>query len=588
MAYNPTDHFISSKPIAPSHAVIDSRSYYKDLTTSPPSYREYASTAEVLAYLSHTTPSVQAEIRSGHFSIYVKNGSFVEEWWFKDGVADVDLVQKVSGVSSVNGATGAVTLTVANSGLALTWVGTDLRIPTASATVNGLLSSGDYISFASKESALTFNQGLTRTINTVSNNLITGLAGGQTVIGGTASGENLTLQSTSNATKGKIFFGANSAYDGANIRLGINTTSPSQALHVIGDILIGNYTGSTNLLRFANVNNIGNSAYIGGESGSIFTIDPGSVTTFKIQIPTGSDTNPLNFRGASANHLSLFRTGKINYTPTYVTTASSDMAYSFGGNITARATASDVAYGTVFQHTLVASANTQFLGGTIIRHSFTTGAFTGLTTTQFQILSSGGSNILRADNNTDIFLGSGSKYDGVNSKLYIGSTGPTTAYEFSAQKSINGTVGLSLRNTDTVGTTAVTEVSLSANTTAQTLFLQYRNPGATNPAFTHDGLPTTNFGVVGISSSATAMLIYHSAAGQAVYIGGPSRRRITVSDDNLILGHSDSGQKLAFFGGTPVIKQTGGSLTAGASYTANEQDMLQKLWNMAKNYNLIT
>src|SRR3989442_669 len=33
--------------------------------------------------------------------------------------------------------------------------------------------------------------------------LSTGMAGGQTIIGGTGSGENLTLQSTSHATKGR-------------------------------------------------------------------------------------------------------------------------------------------------------------------------------------------------------------------------------------------------------------------------------------------------------------------------------------------------------------------------------------------------
>ena len=53
-----------------------------------------------------------------------------------------------------------------------------------------------------------------------------GLAGGQTVVGGTASGNNLTLSSTSNATKGKILFGT-SAYDEVNNRLGVGTNSPS-------------------------------------------------------------------------------------------------------------------------------------------------------------------------------------------------------------------------------------------------------------------------------------------------------------------------------------------------------------------------
>lgn len=61
--------------------------------------------------------------------------------------------------------------------------------------------------------------------------LLAGRSGGQTLDGGSASGNNLTLNSTSNATKGKILLGSNSAYDEANTRLGIGTISPSYALH---------------------------------------------------------------------------------------------------------------------------------------------------------------------------------------------------------------------------------------------------------------------------------------------------------------------------------------------------------------------
>lgn len=57
--------------------------------------------------------------------------------------------------------------------------------------------------------------------------LLIGRAGGQTLIGDKASGGNLTLQSTSNATRGKILLDANSAYDELNVRLGIATQAPS-------------------------------------------------------------------------------------------------------------------------------------------------------------------------------------------------------------------------------------------------------------------------------------------------------------------------------------------------------------------------
>jgi len=81
--------------------------------------------------------------------------------------------------------------------------------------------------------AYTFSTGLTNTSSTITNNLSTGVSGGQSVIGGTASGENLTLSSTSNATKGKILFGT-SAYDEVNNRLGIGTSTPAASLDILG------------------------------------------------------------------------------------------------------------------------------------------------------------------------------------------------------------------------------------------------------------------------------------------------------------------------------------------------------------------
>jgi hypothetical protein len=78
----------------------------------------------------------------------------------------------------------------------------------------------------------TASTGLTNTSGTWTSNLSTGISGGQSVIGGTASGNNLTLSSTSNATKGKILFG-DSAYDEVNNRLGIGISSPVVKLHVL-------------------------------------------------------------------------------------------------------------------------------------------------------------------------------------------------------------------------------------------------------------------------------------------------------------------------------------------------------------------
>jgi hypothetical protein len=62
----------------------------------------------------------------------------------------------VSGVSSVNAATGAVVLTVSNTGSTLQWSGVQLQIPTATTSIAGLLSSTDWATFNNKQNALGF------------------------------------------------------------------------------------------------------------------------------------------------------------------------------------------------------------------------------------------------------------------------------------------------------------------------------------------------------------------------------------------------------------------------------------------------
>lgn len=59
-----------------------------------------------------------------------------------------------------------------------------------------------------------------------------GRAGGQIILGGTEASDNLTLQSTSNATKGKIYLGSNSAYNEVYNLLGIGVASPSYPIQI--------------------------------------------------------------------------------------------------------------------------------------------------------------------------------------------------------------------------------------------------------------------------------------------------------------------------------------------------------------------
>lgn len=76
---------------------------------------------------------------------------------------------------------------------------------------------------------------------------LAGRSGGQTLIGGTASGDDLTLSSTSHGTKGTIIFGT-SGYDEVNNRLGIKTAAPLTPLHIQSGTAVGAYQVGTGVL----------------------------------------------------------------------------------------------------------------------------------------------------------------------------------------------------------------------------------------------------------------------------------------------------------------------------------------------------
>ncbi len=68
--------------------------------------------------------------------------------------------------------------------------------------------------------------------------LATGLAGGQTLIGGTASGEDLTLQSTAHATRGSIFLGSSAEFelDETTGQLKLPTVGSGAGILIGGDV----------------------------------------------------------------------------------------------------------------------------------------------------------------------------------------------------------------------------------------------------------------------------------------------------------------------------------------------------------------
>lgn len=117
----------------------------------------------------------------------------------------------------------------------------------SSPTGTGLwgISSG-----VSDAAATVVSTGLTRASGNLTVNLSTGVSGGQTLIGGTTAGDNLTISTTSNGTKGKVIFSSTSGmvFDEANNRLGIGVTptvSFQDQANVNGDLMAAVINTST-------------------------------------------------------------------------------------------------------------------------------------------------------------------------------------------------------------------------------------------------------------------------------------------------------------------------------------------------------
>lgn len=88
--------------------------------------------------------------------------------------------------------------------------------------------------------------------------LLAGRSSGQSIAGGTGSGETLTLRSTTHATKGRIILGSASAYNEVDDRLGLGTLIPLTRLQVahnsaVEEAVRFDQTGSGNIqLRLSN------------------------------------------------------------------------------------------------------------------------------------------------------------------------------------------------------------------------------------------------------------------------------------------------------------------------------------------------
>jgi hypothetical protein len=117
--------------------------------------------------------------------------------------------------------------------------------------------------------------------------LLAGRSGGQTLKGGTGSGDDLTLQSTNHATKGDILFGIGAYKEATDILVLGSTTPDTQAARLS---IAGTITNNTGNHAAASITaTLAGSA--GGGAGAMWGINPAPIFT-----PSASITETAAFR----------------------------------------------------------------------------------------------------------------------------------------------------------------------------------------------------------------------------------------------------------------------------------------------------
>jgi hypothetical protein len=169
----------------------------------------------------------------------------------------------------------------------------------------------------------------------------------------------------------------------------------------------------------------------------------------------------------------------------------------------------------------------------------------------------------------------------------VGGLVVTTAEQPSASLDVRVAPGNYVKQDGSIGSYAGTSSQAIATASTKVLYLDgaaswVLTVGASYPATPHIRLATVVAGastITSITDQRQCFPVVGSIADGTVLTLGTAA--------GLKIG-SVATEKLALWGKTPVVQQTGGAATAGGTYTSAEQDMLNKLWAMARTIGLLS
>ncbi len=168
----------------------------------------------------------------------------------------------------------------------------------------------------------------------------------------------------------------------------------------------------------------------------------------------------------------------------------------------------------------------------------------------------------------------------------VGALAVTTTEAPSATLNVNVAAGAYLNQDGTIGSHAgITTRAMTASATNY-LYLDLTIAGALTvstsgfPPSAHVRLAVVVAGATTIASIADARVAFPVLGSFADGINFTFGTSVGTQ-----IGTA-ANQKMAFFGKTPIAQPTLGPATAGSSYTANEQSMLQTVYNAIRNLGL--
>lgn len=287
---------------------------------------------------------------------------------------------------------------------------------------------------------------------------------------------------------------------------------------------------------------------------------------------TGTSLWPLLSSGGvrTGSNIHTYNTANWNNTSsTFTATANSQFASNETGTLTARATASDVLYGSTDTRALVAAANNQTLIGNLINNTFTNGAFTGFMNIGLHV------------NTGNVVIGSisGTAIPTTTKLKITGTSTSDSQIALDVVDSGNGTL-LTVANGGTVtlktgGSLALgNSSSIKAEAASSMSFLTSINPPTAGAyRFRWGGSSSTVGGEIPITTLEGGII---SSSGSTTTVGYQMQHNIQQSGtaSGSIIGFdykptvtSQLGQNFAFRSSSGSHSHTQGALTAGTKVT---------------------